>query len=185
MYFKINFLLFLYSDTRVVDLNFLKKLLEAYNFDCKFLENLNKEQNQSLFEKLKTVEFYDTQKLKKKSKLIIFIITKKYVDSGLFKKHLEEANELQKEIKLIFKESDCITNLEEEFKFLKYYSSLKITFNGFNKKAKVMENFFKEKVDNKKVRFQFFIIKILKKTQIIFKGYTASKKSHWVYIPFK
>jgi hypothetical protein len=166
-------------------LNFLKKLLEAYNFDCKFLENLNEEQNQSLFEKLKKVEFYDTQKLKKQSKLIIFIITKKYIDSGLFKKHLEEANELQKEIKLILKESDYITNLEEEFKFLKYYSSLKITFNGFNKKAKVIENFFKEKIDNKKVRFQFCIIKILNTVQIIFKGYTSSKKSHRVYVVFR
>jgi hypothetical protein len=95
--------------------------LDAYNFHIKdeilkMVKKMSKAFSFSI-ERVNCVKIFDADMLKKKSKLIIFIITESYLNSKFFEKDLDEAKSMNKEI--IFLVDEKIKDFDQE-SFQKY-----------------------------------------------------------------
>ena len=82
--------------------------LEAYNFYIKdeILE-MSKKMTKTFsyaIERVNRVKIFDGDMLKRKAKLIVFIITESYLNSNFFKKDLNDAKSMEKEIILLVDE---------------------------------------------------------------------------------
>jgi hypothetical protein len=95
--------------------------LDAYNFHIKdeilkMVKKMSKAFSFSI-ERVNCVKIFDADMLKKKSKLIVFIITESYLNSKFFEKDLDEAKSMNKEI--IFLVDEKIKDFYREL-FQKY-----------------------------------------------------------------
>ena len=131
-----------------LELEFYKKVLKKYNIYIEDELIINQEHrnycrksvllidrlNKLESKKLEEVELVDNNKLKKTSKLIIFIITQSYINSSLFLNDWQEAKRLNKEIIILLR--DNLINLEtiqEQFQCFKYFIiNRSMTNNWYN-----------------------------------------------------
>ena len=148
-------------------MRYYKKLLDELNFGFaddvieKIEESLSKTDDQDLFELIRQMDRFhllDWEKLKKQSKIIVFILNKTYFDSELFKKHWQEANELKKQIVFLLDTFECIPRWNTLdvliFKIIKTTSEFNVIADRYCQ-------------NTNQVRFDDFILKF------------QTKKNHW------
>ena len=93
------------------NIQYYEDILESYNFKIKdqiinLMKN-SKEKDSDIFclkKSFNQIEINEKEIFKKKSKLLIFLITKNYLESEIFETHLNEAVSLNKEIFILLLE---------------------------------------------------------------------------------
>ena len=83
--------------------------------------------------KLETFDLNENRILKENTKLIIFLVTKTYQKSNMFKLHLNEANELKKESIIILLEKDlCLDDVQlNDYKIYDFCDAVEKSFYGY------------------------------------------------------
>ena len=105
---------------------FYEGILEAYNICIKqeiltILKTRSKSVNfVEALKNLDEIELIERDKIKNETEMIIFLITKSYIASDLFKKHCEEAKLLEKPIWLLLLEDGLVEN-QIQFKNYKLF----------------------------------------------------------------
>jgi hypothetical protein len=95
-------------------IDFYKKLLKEYNIGLNIDEIVAMiSSEKSLKHKLDGITLKDSKNLKQQCSLIVFLITKKYLNSELFENHWKEANETKKDIVIFLLEQDLELNQDQ------------------------------------------------------------------------
>jgi hypothetical protein len=137
-------------------LDFYKKLLKEYHIGLNIDEIVNMiSSEKSLKRKFDGITLKDSKNLKKQCLLIVFLITKKYLNSELFENHWKEANETKKDIVIFLLEQDLELNQDQ---FMNYTVLNIIDFmKKLNSSFEYSKWKLEEKSDEENAFFEFLI----------------------------
>jgi hypothetical protein len=137
-------------------LDFFKKLLKEYHIGLNIDEIVNMiSTEKSLKRKLDGIILKDSKNIRKQCSLIVFLITKKYLNSVLFENHWKEANETKKDIVIFLLEQDLELN---QYQFMNYKVLNIIDFmKNLNSPFEYSKWKLEEKSDDENAFFEFLI----------------------------
>jgi hypothetical protein len=135
---------------------FYKKLLKEYHIGLNIDEIVNMiSTEKSLKNKLDGITTKDSKNFKKQCSLIVFLITKKYLNSELFDNHWKEANETKKDIVIFLLEQDLELSQDQfmNYKVLNIIDFMKKLNSSFKYSKWKLE----EKSDDENAFYEFII----------------------------
>jgi hypothetical protein len=121
-------------------LDYFKNILKSYNI-CLYDQFINLIENSThedyevnaLIRKLEKLDLNENRILKENSKIIIFLVTKTYQESNLFKLHLNEVNKLKKEVIIMLLEKHLHLDYTQlnDYKIYDLSDAVENSFDGY------------------------------------------------------